>query len=454
MNIPTMALAAMIVGANTQAGALESVLDKRLAGDRSGVCVAAVRIGPEETEKAYYCADQEQSRSLGPEARFEIGSISKVFLGLLVARLVERDELTLDQPLTELLPEASHVPEKDGQPIRIIDLLTHTSGLPRLPAEFKVTDPDNPYADYTPRQLLADLAAAELASKPGEQYVYSNFGYMVLSLALARHTETPLAELFEREIFKPLGMHQTSLEGATVPGHSAKARTTSNWDFHPDLGGVGAIRSTPADMARWLEASLGRHQGPLASALERSRQVLVEPGGENLGYGWHYLPLGDHRVMVHDGGTGGFSSFAVVDPDSDRASLVLMDTTMAMRGSLGDLALHLVDADFELQAPLPAVAAVDGIDLAPYVGRFALYDGEEPFMGDFVVEFTIEDEALIIQASAGGNVQQKLPMVAEGDGRFTIAELDLTIDFERDDDGQVERLDFSQGPLDLRGERL
>jgi serine-type D-Ala-D-Ala carboxypeptidase/endopeptidase len=453
MKIAMIAISGFLVG-GLQAASLESILEQRLAGDRSGVCVAAVRMDAQDNELDSYCADPDSPRALGPDSRFEIGSVSKVFTGLLVAQLAERGELSLDQPIAELLSVDSPLPDYDGQPIRVIDLLTHTSGLPRLPVNFQISDPDNPYADYTPETLLTDLANAELKSIPGERYEYSNFGYMVLSLALARHTRTPLDELLDREIFRPLGMHQTSLAGRTVQGHSGPGRKTGNWDFHPDLGGVGAIRSTPADMSRWLEANLGRHDGPLKNALARARQVLIEPGNQPQGYGWAHVPLGKNQVLVHDGGTGGFSSFAVVDPDNERASLVLMDTSMVMRGSLGDLGLHLVDSNFELQAPLPAVAAVTGIDLEPYVGRFALYDGDEPFMGDFVVEFSIENEELFIQASGGGTEQPKIPMVAEGDGRFTISELDLTIDFRLEDDGGVKRLDFVQGPLELHGKRL
>ncbi len=453
MKISTMAISAFLVG-GLQANSLDTILEQRLAGDSSGVCVAVVRIDAQNTDVAFYCADPQRPRTLGPDSRFEIGSVSKVFLGQLAAQLIERGELALEQPIAELLDAESPLPEYDGRPIRVIDLLTHTSGLPRLPHDFEIDDPDNPYADYTPEKLLSDLAGAELESKPGERYEYSNFGYMVLSLALVRHTGKSLAELLEHEIFRPLGMDQTSLAGETVQGHSWSGSRTGNWDFHPNLGGVGAIRSTPADMARWLEASLGRHDGPLNNAFARARQVLIEPDNQPQGYGWGYVTLGEHRVLAHDGGTGGFSSFAVVDPDNDRASLVLMDTSMVMRGSLSDLGLHLVDSSFELQAPRLATAAVTDLDLEPYVGRFALYDGDEPFMGDFVVEFSTDEDALLIQASAGGNVQPKFPMVAEGDDRFTIADLDLTIEFRRDDNDEVQRLDFAQGPLELQGKRL
>jgi serine-type D-Ala-D-Ala carboxypeptidase/endopeptidase len=448
----TMAVTTPSMGAAAQASELEQVLQQRLAGDRSGVCVAAVRVD-DEVEQATFCADQSRARTLGPDSRFEIGSVSKTFLGLLAARLIESGRVGLQQPVSELLPEGTSVPDYDGEPIRIIHLLTHSSGLPRIPSNMKIPDQANPYASYTPADLLDDLAQTEPGAAPGDKFEYSNSGFMLLSFALSHHMGEPLALLFEREVFQPLGMSQTAMDGPTVPGHAARD-AVSNWDFHPDLGGVGAIRSTPSDMARWLNAVLRGQDGPLSSALARSREVLLEIDGEHLGYGWIHMPLGERRVMAHDGGTGGFSSFVVVDPDQGRASLVLMDTSMILYGSLSDLALHLVDSQVPLSPPNLAVAIADGVDLNDYTGRFALFDGDEPFMGDFVLDFTADDAALLLQASVGGQVQPRLPMDPDGEDRFVITELDLVIEFQRESSSPIQHLDFRQGPLKLRGERL
>ena len=446
-------MAALLASAGAQAAELEQVLEQRLAGDRSGVCVAAARIG-EHTELGFFCANADNPRSLDADSRFEIGSLSKALQGLLVARLAERGEIALDQPLATLLPEGTSVPQFADEPIRLIHVLTHTAGLPRLPPDFEITDPDNPYADYTPENLLADLEATELQGPPGASFGYSNYGAMLLSYALVHHSGQSLATLLEQEIFEPLGMNQTGLDGTTVAGHAGRGRAADNWDFHPDLGGVGAIRSTPADMARWLEASLGRHDGPLAGALAKSREVLIEADGQLVGYGWLHLPLGENHVLAHDGGTGGFSSFAALDPETGRASLVLMDTSMVLRGSLGDLAMHLVDDSVPMEEPEPASARQPDLDFEALTGRFALYDGEEPFMGDFVLEFSNANGELLVQASVGGQIQPKVGLDPDGEDRFVNPDIDLTIEFQRNESDEVHGLDFNQGPLDLHGKRL
>lgn len=435
------------------ADSLQTTLEARLAGDRSGVCVAAVHIG-ETDESAFYCADPQEPRELDARSRFEIGSLSKPLQGLLVARLIEQGEIGLDEPVSALLPDGAGVPGYDGEPIRVRHLLTHTAGLPRLPVGFSADDPANPYAGFTPDDLLAALSETELASVPGDRYAYSNFGAMLLSLALVERTGTPLPELLEREIFEPLAMADTSMSGATVQGHSGRGKPVPNWDFHDDLGGVGAIRSTAADMSRWLDALRGDPTGALGDALARSREVLVEAGGRKLGYGWLHLPLGGRLVLAHDGGTGGFSSFAVVDPETAQASLVLMDTSMIDHGSLSDLAFHLIDESYPLQSPRTATRLPEGVDPRDYAGRYAIYMGEQRFRGDFTLEVMAGDGTVVVQGSAGGQTQPEFGLDPDGTDRFVHPSLDLVIEFERDPDGEVDGLVLEQAGMTLRGEPL
>ncbi len=452
-NLLLAGLAVVVLDGSAVTADLRAVVEQRIAGDRSGVCLVATRIGP-SIQHASACADADSARGLDADSRFEIGSISKALQGLLVASLVEDGTIELDQPLSELLPEGQKIPAFAGEVIRLRHLLTHTAGLPRLPPDFAPEDMNNPYAELGPADLLASLAHSELESAPGERFAYSNFGATVLSLALVEHTGKPLSDLFQQHVFDPLGMDRSSMDGPTVTGHDANGSAVSNWDFHSDLGGVGAIRSTPADMARWLAGLLDPESTTIGLVLNRSREVLIEVNGQKLGYGWLHLPVNDGFVLAHDGGTGGFSSFAAADPESRRASLVLMDTSMLMQGSLGDLAYHLIDETYPLGSPRQPSAAAPGERLEDYAGRFALYDEDEPFMGDFTLDITVVNNELMIQGSVGGQQQPRFPLDSEGDGRFVEKTLDVTIQFTRDDDGQVDGLDFTQGPFNLRGRPL
>jgi len=116
---------------------------------------------------------------------FEIGSIGKPFTALLLAEMVERGELSFNDPIEEFLPGSLKVPVFNGQAIKLIDLATHTSGLPVIPDNLAPADENNPYADYSIEQMYSALERSSLRSNPGEHYEYSNLGQGLLGHILS-----------------------------------------------------------------------------------------------------------------------------------------------------------------------------------------------------------------------------------------------------------------------------
>src|SRR6185295_12423054 len=98
----------------------------------------------------------------------------KVFTSLLLADAVQRHEVALADPLAKYLPAALKLPERSGRAITLVDLATHTSGLPRMPDNMHPQDPSNPYADYTVDQLYQFLGTVELTRDIGAKFEYSN----------------------------------------------------------------------------------------------------------------------------------------------------------------------------------------------------------------------------------------------------------------------------------------
>ena len=96
-------------------------------------------------------------RPLNGDTIFEVGSVTKVFTSLLLADMVQRGEVALTDPVAKYLPPEVKMPERGGRQITLVDLSTHTSGLPRVPSNFHPKDPANPYADYTVEQLYQFL---------------------------------------------------------------------------------------------------------------------------------------------------------------------------------------------------------------------------------------------------------------------------------------------------------
>ena len=431
---------------------LTALVEQRIDGDRSAACVAVARVGS-TVARARVCADPDRARELEASARFEIGSVSKAFVGVLAARLVAQGLIDLDEPLADLLPEHVVVPALDDQPIRLRHLLAHTSGLPRLPANMPKGDPHNPYANLTPELLLESIGSLELEVPPGQRWEYSNFGAMLLSLALSQRAGVDLDELFERELFGPLSMTSIAIGGEVIAGHDIGGNPVRPWDFTTNLAGVGGLRATLDDMVIWLQAALGEGPETVVAALRQSFTEISAEGGVSMAWGWIRIPVNDRIVLVHDGGTAGFSSFMAIDPERGVASVVLSDTSLIDQGSLGDLAMHLIDPQLPLSKPRQPIAVAEGVDLADYTGSYPLFDGDTQFMGDFVLEVFAKDGGLHVQGVGGGMEQPSFAVDPDGADRFVHPGLGLELNFVRDGEGQVTLLDFHQGGMKLEGRR-
>lgn len=379
--------------------------------------------------------------SPGKDTVYEIGSVSKVFTGVLLASLVRDGTVRLDQPVAELLPEGAKVQGK----ITLGDLATHSSGLPRMPGNFAPADPRNPYADYTPERMLEFLGRVKPERAPGEGYEYSNLGAGLLGWALARKAGKSYDELLEERIAGPLGMKSTavaltaSMKERLAPGHDAAGRPEGNWDL-PAFAGAGGIRSTAADMMRFLKANLS--PTPLDDALALAREVRYtppEPGAERVGLLWHISPSG---VLWHNGQTGGYHSYAAVDVARKRAVVILADTATGEVDVLGNDLLRMLAGEKVEPRHVRKEVAVKAETLAEYAGTYALFS-------DFKLAVTVEEGRLVIQATGQG----KLPFFAESETKFFCKAVDAQITFEREADGKVKRLVLHQNGQDMPGIR-
>ena len=142
---------------------------------------------------------------------FEIGSGTKVFTSLLLADMAHRGEVALDDTIGKYLPPDVKMPERNGRSITLVDLATHTSGLPRLPTNLSPKDPNNPYADYSVEQFYQFLSTYQLTRDIGSQYEYSNLGGGLLGHILALRAGMSYEALVESRICDPLGMNSTRI---------------------------------------------------------------------------------------------------------------------------------------------------------------------------------------------------------------------------------------------------
>jgi CubicO group peptidase (beta-lactamase class C family) len=271
---------------------------------------------------------------LDRESVFEIGSITKVFTTTLLADMVRRGEVSLDDPVAKFLPASVRMPSRNGRLITVNDLATHASGLPRLMTNLAPADPRNPYADYTVEQLYAFLNGYELTRDVGAQYEYSNLGMGLLGHALALRRGASYEVLVTERVLKPLGMRHTSITldawmtKHLARGHDNSAQPAANWDVRT-LEGAGALRSTMDDMLTFTAANLKEGSDQLSRAMTLAQTVRAPTGRPDLSIalGWHVRTVGGNAIVWHNGGTGGYRTWMGFDKRRRIAAVVLTNST-------------------------------------------------------------------------------------------------------------------------------
>jgi D-alanyl-D-alanine-carboxypeptidase/D-alanyl-D-alanine-endopeptidase len=275
----------------------------------------------------------------GAHTIFEIGSVTKVFTATLLAAMVEDGLLALDDPVQPCLPAGVELPVR-GRPITLADLATHTAGLPRLPHGFvlrSVRHRRNPYGWLTVGDLYAGLPSTRLRREPGGRPRYSNLGYGLLGHVLAARAGRSYEQLVRERICRPLALEDTgvsvpaAVRGRFAQGHNRRGRPVPHWDL-PVLAGAGALRSTVADLLRFLRLQLGEGELALVSAAALTHAPQSRQRGVAIGLGWTRLPLlgTEHELLFHNGGTGGFRSFVGFVPATQTAVVVLTNSARSV----------------------------------------------------------------------------------------------------------------------------
>src|SRR5689334_21447779 len=373
------ALAAFSLSAFAQSAAVppdplaETVLS-RVAQSDTPACIVVGLVDNDRSKVAFGC-----SRGAGPvdfdrDSLFEIGSIAKGLTAFLLADMVVRGEVSLDDPAAKYSRSGARIPSRNGRNITLRDRATHTSGLPRLPPQFRPQDPRNPYADFTEEKLYAALAMTQLAREPGTQYDYSNFGYMWLSDILARRAGKPFDALLRERVLDPLGMKDTALvlapapEGRVVTGHALPYEPMPAWVSQPATSGSGGWRASMNDMLKLAEALAGVRDTPLRQAIA----LAIDPqrasfGHNSIGLAWNVHEGKSARVVWHNGGTGGFTSMIAANRAAKKAAVVLVDAASPFE----DLALHLVDPETPLRTRR-ASAPIEPAERDQYSGDYVV----------------------------------------------------------------------------------
>ena len=433
--------------------AIRDLLVGRIDAERNGVGIVVGVVDAEGCRIVAHGALAEgDPRRLDGDTVFEIGSITKVFTGLLLADMAERGEVALDDAAAMHLPAGVSVPERGGRRITLIDLATHRSGLPRwpdgiAPDELSPQDWSNPYANYTVDQLDAFLAGHRLRRDIGAAHAYSNLGMGLLGRALSHRAGLDFGALVRQRITGPLGMADTAIAlspdqaARFAVGHDHACRTVAAWEM-PTFAGAGALHSTADDLLAFLAAELSLTDTPLKVAMAAQLKPRRPSDGDYIqALGWRIDVGPAGEIVWHGGATGGFRCFTLFDA-ARRAGVVMLTNSASERND--DIPFHLLSGrPLKPAPPTRVVVALDAGALEPLVGRYR-------FSATRFITVTCEDDRLFAQLTG----QWRFEVFPESPTEVFWLVAPARMRFELGPDGRAAGLVFSQDGRDIPARRV
>lgn len=417
----------------------EAGVDRLLAAvnrsDGPGCAIDVRADGRVLVRRAYGMADLEGDRPNTPETVFEAGSVSKQFVGALIALLAESGRLSLDDSVRRWLPELPPL----YQNVTVGMLLHHTSGVRNWDNLMELSGWPEGTRVYTPADALAAIARQRaLNNAPGAEYLYSNSNYVLAALIVARASGQSFDDFSRTALFAPLGMAATRWRSdyrdvvplrAQAYTPDAAGRPKLDMPFG-NVVGPGSLLTTVGDLQRW-QAVLDHPAPDQAGWVRRLTERALLPGGISSDYGLG-LELGDvagQRAISHAGATAGYRAWAGRFPERKMAVALLCNA-----GALNTEELGPQLAALFLPAPAPAPApAAPAADTPLPQGVAGLYRN---LANDQAVQVTADGAAIRF---AGG-----APFLAAADDRLATRDGRRTASLVRGPDGAVRSILLSR----------
>ena len=411
-----------------------------LAGQEDGIGIVVGVIGPQGRRViSYGHLNQSDARPLNGDTVFEIGSVGKVFTALLLADMAQKGEVALVDPVAKYLPANVKLPERNGRQITLVDLVTHTSGLPFMPDDVPVAD-ESAAIKYGPQQLYQFLARYELPRDPGTEWDYSNIDYWLLGQALASRAGTVFQSLLRARVIAPLNLQSTDfplplspqLKSRLAVGHNAVLQPAPDFyatSIYAALGPeAGGLVSSVNDLLTLLSVAMGYQHSPLASSMASMLNTRRPIDGSEQALGWIVTGQGEDQLVTHEGSTWGYTSYIAWEPGTGVGVVVLSNQLTAVV----DIGNHLLKSSTPLEPPTVTRHTEINLESKILDACAGHYDAKEE--GVFLI--VRERNFLTIQTPVGWGLP-KFRLRPESSRDFFVAELPIRVTFQTDTNGQV-----------------
>lgn len=378
---------------------------------------------------------------------YEIGSITKTFTTTALAEMVQRKMVALEDPVRKYLPADAIPPASAGEAeIRLIDLASQHSGLPRMPSNFHPKDVTNPYADYSPKLLYEFISKQTLRLKPDAGFLYSNLGMGLLGQALSNRYGKSWEQMITELVTTPLGMTGTrvtftdDMRTRLAPGHLADGKPAANWDLDA-LVGAGGLRSDVTDMLRYVRAQM-EPPAKLKAAIELAHVERHKiGGGQGIALAWLIKP--DGKTYWHNGGTGGYTAYNSFNAERKTGVVVLVNGAGEIMNQIGDKLERILANETVQPVPVHSEVVLESKTLDEYLGAYELAPG---------ARLTVARNGSGMSAQLTG--QAPVAIFAEAKDKFFLRVVEATITFDRDQQDRIIGAVLHQNGIDQKAKRV
>jgi len=312
----------------------------------------------------YHFGEIKKESGLSPtdDTLYEIGSMTKTFTAILASQLRQEGVLLLDTTITKFFPEFANS-EFDKKNITLFHLLTHTSGITEFPIRVFIPQILSimikgksriPQYEYSTQDFLEFSSKLKLKNSSASTFSYSNTGFGLVGKILERITHSTFEDLIKNRICDELCMNDTRIniletqKDRLATGYTNRNKKADYWN-KPAIESAGSLYSTVSDMLKFLKANLGLTKTKLSDAMRYCMSTRIEPkiplsmkfatglfgiGLSTFRLGWFEYPK-DKKILVHAGGTEGFTSFMAINLENQNGVVILTNKALAPVDKLG-----------------------------------------------------------------------------------------------------------------------
>lgn len=308
---------------------LDSLINTLIAEKKiPSIAVGIVKDGNVVLAKGYGYSNIENKIIANENTIYQLGSVTKMFTGHLLAKLINQKEISLSDTVANFYPSSTKFPKSPtGQIVTIKEIATHSSEFPRYPENLQRIDP-NPIMGYSREEMLKGIELVSIDTVIGVRYNYSNFGYGVLGTAMENLMGKKLSTLMQEYIFSKYDMDNTSLiiedvhkDRLAIPYLEVSPyQRTEPWNMET-LSGAGNIFSSVSDLNKFMIELLSNNE------INKIQQTKYFKINETWSYGLGCFIVDSKKrntqIIYHGGDIDGYASELSVYPEHKLGIVIL-----------------------------------------------------------------------------------------------------------------------------------